>query len=265
MRAEERRGGRPDVGRFGAAYAALGAGATVVDLIGAAARPLFAVAGDVLALTGRVARIGPGERVVADLVDRGGLVRAALERAAGERLRQLLLLAVETALGVIDLTELVRRHVDLDALARGIDVDAVVARTDVDAVISRADVDAVVARVDLDAILARLDLDAIVGRVDLDLVTDRLDLDTIAKRLDLDAVVERVDLDAVVARLDLAGIAREVVDAIDLTEILRQSTGVVSSDAVRGLRAEGMRADDVVAGFVSRVLRRPDPRNRTSP
>jgi hypothetical protein len=50
---------------------------------------------------------------------------------------------VERAAASLDLTELVRTHVDLDALAAGINVDAVVARADVDAVVARADVDAV--------------------------------------------------------------------------------------------------------------------------
>jgi hypothetical protein len=37
---------------------------------------------------------------------------------------------------------------------------------------------------------------------------------------------------------------------------VRDSSGALSSDAVRTVRAEGMQADDVVAGFVDRVLRR---------
>jgi hypothetical protein len=71
-----------------------------------------------------------------------------------------------------------------------------------------------------------------------------------------------VDLDAAVTRIDLVGIAREVIAAIDLPEIVRDSTGALSSDAVRTVRAEGMQADDVMAGFVDRVLRRrprPEP------
>ena len=41
--------------------------------------------------------------------------------------------AVEAVLSVVSLTDLVRRHVDLDALAREIDVGAVVDRVDIDA------------------------------------------------------------------------------------------------------------------------------------
>jgi len=68
-----------------------------------------------------------------------------------------------------------------------------------------------------------------------------------------------VDVEAVLARLDLAGIARQVIDAIDLPGILRQSTGAVSSQAARVVRTEGMHADESVARFMDRVLRRPHP------
>jgi hypothetical protein len=225
--------------------------------VGTLAGPVIATAGTVLTLGLRMSRVGAGDRVMAGLADRGGQVRAELADAMRATVRRLVLAVVD----VVDLTELVRRNVDLDALARGIDVDAIVARADLDAAVSRADLDAVVARVDLDAIRDRdrIDLDAIIARVDLDLVTSRLDLDGIARRLDADAVVGRVDLDAVVARLDLAGIARQVIDAIDLPEIIRQYSRALSSETVHGLRAEGMHADDAVARFVGRMLRRPDP------
>jgi hypothetical protein len=255
VRDDERRGGRPGEPPGGIGDTALGAGAAVVDLVGALAAPVLAAAGTVFALGLRVSRLGSGERVLAGLADRGGEVRAGLERAVRASVRRLVLAVVE----VVDLTELVRGHVDLDALALGIDVDAVVARADIDAVANRADLDAVVARVDIEAIIDRLDIDAIVARADLELVTSRLDLDAIAKRIDADVIVARVDLDAVVARLDLAGIARQVIDAIDLPEILRESTRALSSETVHGLRAEGMQADDAVARFVGRLFRRPDP------
>ena len=87
-------------------------------------------------------------------------------------------------------------------------------------------------------------------------VVARVDLDAVAARVDPKPVVTRVDLDAAVARIDIVGIAREVIAAIDLPEIVRDSTGALSSDAVRTVRAEGAQADEVVAGFVDRVLRR---------
>ena len=68
--------------------------------------------------------------------------------------------------------------------------------------------------------------------------------------------IDPVDLDAVVRRLDLVGIAQSVIDAIDLPEIMRESTGALSSDAVRAVREESRKADDRVTGLVDRLLRR---------
>ncbi len=234
----------------------LGAAAAGAGLAWRLARPVLRVTGTVLAGSARMVRDRAPASLVIDLADRGGHVRYELGRVAAEVFRRGLLQAVESALAVIDLTELVRRHVNLNAIAEGIDVDAVVARADLDAAMARADLDAVIARVDLDGAVARVDLDAVVSR---------LDIDAIAKRLDVDAVIALVDVDAALARLDLAGIARQVIDAIDLPEILRQSTGTVASEAVRGVRVEGVAADDAVARFVDRLLRRSRPDGPVQP
>jgi hypothetical protein len=181
------------------------------------------------------------------VLDRGEGVRRDLERV-GLRLLQLgVVRAVETVLAVLDLTEVVRAHVDLDALVAAVDLDAVV---------RRVDLNAAAAGLDLDALVAAVDLDAVVRRVDLDAVVRRVDLDGVVGLVDLDVAVGRVDLDAVIGLVDLVGIAREVIAAIDLPEIVRDSTGALSSDAVRTIQAEGMRADDALASFVDRVLRR---------
>jgi hypothetical protein len=92
----------------------------------------------------------------------------------------------------------------------------------------------------------------------------RADLDAMAKGLDVDAVVARVDLDAVIRRLDLPGLAMEVATAIDLPEIVRQSTSSAASEVVRGIRAEGAQADDAVARMVDRLLQR-GRRGRSGP
>jgi len=285
--------GRPARGDAGAGEAAvavlLGAGALawrVADrvtaparwLVGGIARP---IAG---ALVGPVAA-GP-------TAAQGRALRAQwavlLARTAGHVAREV----VAVVLPALDLTTLVLKHVDLDRIAAALDLDAAVARVDLDAAVARVDIgpivdrvdlDGIVARVDLDAAVARVDIGAIVDRIDLDAVAaridieaiaarldldrlaagldvtavvDRVDLDAVAARIDADRVVARVDLDAVVARLDLVGIAQSVIDAIDLPEIVRESTGALSSDAVRAVRAESRRADDRVAGMFDRLLRR---------
>jgi hypothetical protein len=236
-----------------------------------------------------------GHQRLAGLADRAEQARVRVEHRAAEALRGLLRRAVEATLTALDLTELVRLHVDLDALAAELDVDAVIARADIAAVIartdldvivqtidldavvnridveaivdlvdldrvaSRIDLDAIVGRVDIDRVASRIDLDAIVGRVDIDRVASRIDLDAILARVDPDAIVARVDVEAVLDRLDLAAIASQVIEAIDLAGILRQSTGAVSSQAARAVRTEGMNADDSVARFIDRLLRRPHP------
>jgi len=281
-------GGRAqgDAGAGEAAVAVLlGAGALawrVADRVTAPARRL--VGGLAGALVGPAAA-GP-------TAARGRALRAEwavlLARTAGHVAREV----VAVVLPALDLTALVLKHVDLDRIAAALDLDAAVARVDLDAAVARVDIgpivdrvdlDGIVARVDLDAAVARVDIGAIVDRIDLDAVAaridveaiaarldldrlaagldvtavvDRVDLDAVAARIDADRVVARVDLDAVVARLDLVGIAQSVIDAIDLPEIVRESTGALSSDAVRAVRTESRRADDRVAGLFDRLLRR---------
>jgi hypothetical protein len=263
---------------------ALGLGAARLTVT--AARPVLHAAAGLLRRARSVVG-GPDDHPrMRRLAAEGEQIRFRLERLAVDEVRVLLRRIVAAALTAIDLTELIRAHVDLDAVAADLDVDAVIARADIDAAIKRTDLnaiatlidlDAIVRRVDLDAIVGRVDvarvidrvdLDAIVGRVDVEKVIDRVDIDRIASRIDLDpimarvepdSVVARVDVEAVLARLDLAGIARQVIDAIDLPGILRQSTGAVSSQAARVVRTEGMHADESVARFMDRVLRRPHP------
>jgi hypothetical protein len=181
----------------------------------------------------------------------------------------------------IDVPDLVRDFVDLDRLAALLDVDAVVARVDIGAVLDRVDLDAIAARLDLDAVAARLDLDAVLSRLDLDAVLsrldldalvatvdvtrviDRVDLDTVVERVDLDRAVDRVDIDRIIARTDVAGLARYVVEEIDLPGLLRASTGSVTDEVVRGVRDQGVGADRAVERVVDRLLHRNGRRTAT--
>ena len=147
----------------------------------------------------------------------------------------------------LDVPALVREFVDLDRLAAVLDVDAVVARVDLDALAARLDLDAAVERVDIARILDRVDLDALAARLDLDAAVDRVDLDR---------AVDRVDVDRVLARTDLAGLARYVVQEIDLPGLLRASSGSVSSEMVRSVRDQGADADKAVERVVDRWLHR---------
>lgn len=88
------------------------------------------------------------------------------------------------------------------------------------------------------------------------LIREHVDLDALVAALDLDAVVRRVDVDAVIDRVDLVALAREVIVAIDLPEIIRESSGSLVNESVRGVRMQSIDADRVVEHLVERLLRR---------
>jgi predicted RNase H-like nuclease len=71
------------------------------------------------------------------------------------------------------------------------------------------------------------------------------------------AALQQVDLTEIVRQqVDLLGLAEYVVEGIDLPEIIRDSTGSVASEAVVGMRMQGIDADAAVGRVVDRVLRR---------
>lgn len=141
----------------------------------------------------------------------------------------------------IDLTRLVLERVDIERLVAAVDVDRVV---------ERANLERVVDRVPVQRVLDRVDVDAVVSRVDTQALVDRIDIDAIAARLNLDAII---------ARLDLAALANDVIDEIDLPDLLRESSGAMGSETVRGLRMQGIRADEGVSRIVDRLLLRRRP------
>jgi hypothetical protein len=193
---------------------------------------------------------------LASLGERGRRATAELDTVFVAVVRIVLRRVVGIAVTTLDLTSLVRQNVDLDAVAADLDLDAAVARVDLDAAVARVDLDAAVARVDLDAAVARVDLDAAVARVDLEAVVRRLDLNALAGGIDIDPLIARLDVDAALSHFDLAGIVLGIIEAIDLPEIVRTSTGTLASETVRGVRAESMQADDGLERFVDRLLRR---------
>ncbi|MFL6094993.1 MAG: hypothetical protein ACJ71Y_06045, partial [Blastococcus sp.] len=163
----------------------------------------------------------------------------------------------------LDVVELVREFVDVDRIAARLDVDAVAARLDVAAVVERVDLDGIAAgldlntlveKVDIARVIDRLDLDEIVGRVDIDRVIATLDLDRVIDRVDVDRVAARLDLDPVIERANVVAIARYVIEAIDLPELIRSSTASVTAETVRGVRDQGVDADRAVERVVDRLL-----------
>jgi len=166
---------------------------------------------------------------------------------------------IAAVLDRLDLTELVRERVDLDALVAGVDIAAVLDRLDLTELVrERVDLDAVVAGVDLDAVVAGVDLNAAAARLDVKAVLDRLDLtELVRERVDLDGLVAGVNIEAIIRRIDLVGLAEEVIAEVDLPEIIRESTGSVASDTIRGVRMQGISGDEALSRAVHRLrLRR---------
>jgi hypothetical protein len=111
------------------------------------------------------------------------------------------------------------------------------------------------------AVLDRLDLTELVReRVALDAIVADVDIDAIVAMVDIDASARGVDLDAIVDRLDLVALTNRAIEGVDLAEIIRESTGSVTGEMVRGVRMHGVAADRAVGGLVDRLLRRtPSP------
>jgi hypothetical protein len=232
------------------------------------ARPPVVVTAVVGVVTSALSRLG--ERVwsadrTQDVLRVGRSRRRELGLRAEEAERRVAAAVVEAVLDLVDLTDVVLDHVDLDAVVRAVDLDgavervdigAILDRVDVDAVVARADLDRAVARVDIGAILDRVDVDAVVARADLDRAVERVDIQAIVDRVDVDAIAQRLDLDAVVARLDLVALAEFVVEGIDLPGIIQSSSGAMASESIREVRWQGVSADERVAHVVDRMLRR---------
>ena len=135
----------------------------------------------------------------------------------------------------------------------------------VDAAMTQVDVERLVTlvldRVDLDRVIAivlqQIDLAAVVTealeQIDLtQVVLDQVELGRV-----IDEALDKIDLtEIVLQKVDLIGVAEYVVEGIDLPEIIRDSTLSVSSEAVRGLRMQGVDADQAVARIADRILHR---------
>jgi hypothetical protein len=150
----------------------------------------------------------------------GAARRAEMVGAAQTLLDHWTPVVVELVVSRLDLTGLVLRHVDIDDIVRSVDIEAVIDRLDLDAIVQRVDLDAAVAGVDLDAAVGGVDIDAIAGKL---------------------------DLDAVIGRIDLVAMVEEVIAAIDLPAIIRDSTGSMASETIRGARMTGISADEAIS------------------
>ena len=96
-------------------------------------------------------------------------------------------------------------------------------------------------------------LQPVVPRV-VTILLEPIDLTQLVKdNVDLNEVVASVDMDEILARIDIAGMAEGVIAEVDLAEIIRQSTGSVASDTVRGVRMQSVAGDEAVGRAVGRI------------
>lgn len=232
--------------------------------VGAALRSsLQLAAGSVRAAGNGVALVipivtAPVEATFNALYQTTAAVESATAATADAALRLVIRVVVDAALRELDLNQIVRENVDIDGLAAGIDLDAIVDRLDINAIAAGIDLDVIVDRLDIARVLNRVDIDEVLGRTNIDAIIARVDLNNIATRIDVDPIIQRTNIDAVIARVDVLTIAAEIIDGIDLPRIIRQSTGALSSDAVKGIRSQSRTADDAVATFVGRLFGKGD-------
>lgn len=86
-------------------------------------------------------------------------------------------------------------------------------------------------------------------------------------------ILDQIDLTELIrTRVDLVGLARYVVAAIDLPEIIRESTGSPIPGAEQVIRIQSIETDQAIAAWVDRVFRpgrnlsvQDDPGARTPP
>ena len=90
-------------------------------------------------------------------------------------------------------------------------------------------------------------------------------MDRLLDRVDPNPVLARVDVETVVERIDMGPLAAEAIEGIDMGAVIRQSTATLGADALDDLRAQSMRADDLLARIVDRLLRRDRPRRTEMP
>jgi uncharacterized RDD family membrane protein YckC len=96
-------------------------------------------------------------------------------------------------------------------------------------------------------------VELVVSAVDMNAVLDRVDLNAVLDRVDLDRLLARVDLNSVVARLDIEAL----VEQTDLGAIIASSSSGVASDVLDVVRSQAVGLDELTAGWVGRLRRRP--------
>jgi hypothetical protein len=80
-------------------------------------------------------------------------------------------------------------------------------------------------------------------------------VEMVVSRLDLtNLVIRHVDIDGVIGAVDLVPVVEQVLADIDLPAIIRDSTGSIASETVRGARMTGITVDEAISQAIQRRL-----------
>ncbi len=80
--------------------------------------------------------------------------------------------------------------------------------------------------------LARLGpdtLDALLARIDVDALLDHVDVNSAVDRVDLEQLIDKVPVERVIDRVDLRSVVLDTVAQVQVTDILRESTGAMAN------------------------------------
>jgi hypothetical protein len=92
-------------------------------------------------------------------------------------------------------------------------------------------------------------------------VMDRIDVNQLVAKVDMNAIIARLDMNAIIARVDLGSVSRQVIDEVDLPEIIRESSGAITSESVLGMRMQSIEADERLNRVIDKILLRRNGRN----
>ncbi|MDP3972459.1 MAG: hypothetical protein Q8P61_06085 [Candidatus Nanopelagicales bacterium] len=72
-------------------------------------------------------------------------------------------------------------------------------------------------------------LDALLVRIDVEALLDHVDVNSAVDRVDLDLLIDKVPVDRVIDRIDLRSVVLDTVAQVQVTDILRESTGAMAT------------------------------------
>ena len=77
-------------------------------------------------------------------------------------------------------------------------------------------------------------LDALLARIDINALLDRVDINEAVDRVDLEALIDKVPVERVIDRVDMRAVVLDTVAQVQVTDILRESTGAMATRLTGG-------------------------------